>query len=208
MFRFAGRGAPQDQAEAAALLEKAAKLGHVAAMYNLALLYLDGRQVSQNAARAAELFRSAADAGSPDAQYALATLYKDRQRRPEGSRRGRETSCRCGAQRQRRRAGRIRDRAVQRHRCATKDESGAANLFRKVATRGNTVAQNRLARILATGRGLLADPVAAVKWHTIAKASGASDVWLENYMQTIKEADRAAGENAARLWLVHAQPRG
>jgi tripartite-type tricarboxylate transporter receptor subunit TctC len=64
-----------------------------------------------------------------------------------------------------------------------------------------------LARILATGRGIAADPAAAVKWHTIAKASGASDVWLENYMQTIKEADRTAGENAARLWLAHAQPR-
>jgi TPR repeat protein len=87
-----------------------------------------------------------------------------------------------------------------------KDESGAAVLFRKVASRGNAVAQNRLARILATGRGLPADPVAAVKWHTIAKAAGASDVWLENYMQTIKEADRTAGENAARLWLAHAHP--
>ena len=45
-----------------------------------------------------------------------------------------------------------------------------------------------------------------MKWHTIAKAGGVSDVWLENYMQGIKEAERAAGENAARLWLAHAQP--
>src|SRR5207253_10725472 len=64
-------------AEAAVLLEKAAKLGHVAAAYNLALLYLEGQQVAQNLPRAAELLRAAADTGSPEAQYALATLYKE-----------------------------------------------------------------------------------------------------------------------------------
>jgi hypothetical protein len=68
------------------------------------------------------------------------------------------------------------------------------------------VAQNRLARVLATGRGLPVDPIAATKWHTIAKAGGASDIWLENYMQGIKEQERAAGVNAATLWLSRAQP--
>jgi TPR repeat protein len=79
-------------------------------------------------------------------------------------------------------------------------------MFRKSAQKGNPVAQNRLARILATGRGLPADPVAATKWHTIAKAGGASDVWLEEFMQRITDAERTAGENAARLWLAHAKP--
>ena len=89
-----------------------------------------------------------------------------------------------------------------------KDESAAAQIFRKAALKGNAVAQNRFARILATGRGVPADPVGATKWHTIAKAGGASDVWLENFMQTLKDSERAAGENAARLWLAHAAPRG
>ena len=44
--------------------------------------------------------------------------------------------------------------------------------------------------------------------HTIAKAGGASDVWLEDFMRGLKDSDRAAGENAARLWLAHAAPRG
>ncbi len=61
----------------AQLLDRAAKLGHVAAAYNLALLYLEGQQVQQNLPRAAELLRIAADAGSPEAQYALATFYKE-----------------------------------------------------------------------------------------------------------------------------------
>jgi TPR repeat protein len=68
------------------------------------------------------------------------------------------------------------------------------------------VAQNRLARILATGRGMSADSVQATKWHTIAKAGGASDIFLEKFVQGLKENERAAGENAARLWLAHAKP--
>ena len=35
---------------------------------------------------------------------------------------------------------------------------------------------------------------------------GDSDIWLENYMQRLKDSERAAGENAARLWLAHAKP--
>src|SRR4029077_12794194 len=89
-----------------------------------------------------------------------------------------------------------------------KDESAAAAMFRQAAQKGNAVAQNRSARIPPPGRGLPADPVAATKWHTIAKAGGASDMWLEDFMRGLKDADRAAGENAARLWLAHAAPRG
>jgi TPR repeat protein len=162
--------------------------------------------VRQDAPHAAELMRKAADAGSPEAQYALATLYKEGTgvpKDPAAAGKLLAAAARSG-----------NDAAQVEYAIAlfngtgvAKDESGAAALFRKVASHGNAVAQNRLARILATGRGLPADPIAAVKWHTIAKAGGASDVWLENYMQTIKEADRTAGENAARLWLAHAQPR-
>ena len=40
MFRFNGRGGlPKDRAEAAALLEKAAKADHIVAAYNLAIIY-------------------------------------------------------------------------------------------------------------------------------------------------------------------------
>ena len=205
MFRFAGRGGAQDQAEAAALLDKAAKLGHVAAAYNLALLHLEGQQMRQDIARAAELLRGAADAGSPEAQYALATLYKEGNgiaKDPVAAAKLLGAAARSG-----------NDAAQVEYAIAlfngtgiAKDENGAIVLFRKAALKGNAVAQNRLARILATGRGVAADPVAATKWHTIAKAGGASDIWLENFMQTIKPAERAAGENQARLWLAHAKP--
>jgi TPR repeat protein len=159
----------------------------------------------QNLPRAAELLRTAADTGSPEAQYALATLYK------EGNGVPKDPTAAAKLLGAAARSGNLEAQveyaiALFNGSGTPKDESTAAALFRKAALKGNAVAQNRLARILATGRGLPADPIAATKWHTIAKAGGASDIWLENYMQGIKEQDRAAGVNAATLWLTHAQP--
>ena len=57
-----------------------------------------------------------------------------------------------------------------------RNEPLAAALLRKAAHKGNPVAQNRLANILAVGRGLKADPVEAIKWHMVAKAAGVSDM--------------------------------
>ena len=125
---------------------QAAKLGHVAAAYNLALLYLEGQQVRQDFARAAELLRGAADAGSPEAQYALATLYKEGSGVPKDGR-GAPGCSRRGARRQYRGRGRIRHRAVQRHRRRARTRAAAAALFRRAARKGNPIAQNRLARI-------------------------------------------------------------
>ena len=161
----------------------------------------------QDVARSAELLRTAADAGSPEAQYALATLYKEGNGVPKDPAAAAQL---LGA------AARSGNEAAQVEYAivlfngtgVAKYESAAAAMFRKAAQRGNAVAQNRLARILATGRGAPADPISATKWHTIAKAGGASDVWLENFLQTLKDSERAAGENAARLWLAHAAPRG
>src|SRR6266567_1100943 len=152
MLRLAGRGGPRDRDGAAALLERAAKLGHVAASYNLALLYLEGQQYERDFGKAAELLRSAADAGNPDAQYALATLYKE----------GRGVAKDLGEAMRllgtAARAGNL-DAEVEyaialfNGTGIAKDEAGAVAWFRKAARQGSPIAQNRLARILAAGRG-------------------------------------------------------
>jgi TPR repeat protein len=155
--------------------------------------------------RAAELLRLASDAGSPEAQYALATLYKDGNGVPKDPTAA--TKLLGAAARGGNLAAEVEYAvALFNGTGITKDESAAALLFRKAALKGNAIAQNRLARILATGRGLPVDTTAAVKWHTIAKAGGDSDVWLETFIQRLKDTERAAGENAARLWLAHAKP--
>ena len=67
---------------------------------------------------------------------------------------------------------------------------------------GSPIAQNRLARIYAFGRGgPAADPVQAIKWHLISKAGGNSDLQLDDYMQKQSPETRAAGEQAAKPWV-------
>jgi hypothetical protein len=47
-----------------------------------------------------------------------------------------------------------------------------------------------------------ADPVQAIKWHLIAKASGDDDAVLESFMHEQKPEIQAAGEKAAQPWLA------
>ena len=82
-----------------------------------------------------------------------------------------------------------------------KDEAAAAALLKKAARRGAPIAQNRLARIYATGRGLPADPVEAVKWHLVAKAAGASDPFIDEFAGKQPPETRANAEKKARPWL-------
>ena len=83
-----------------------------------------------------------------------------------------------------------------------RNEPLAATLMQKAARKGNPVAQNRLANILAVGRGLKADPVEAVKWHMIAKAGGVGDIPLDTFTQQQTADVRGAAEKAAKPWIV------
>jgi uncharacterized protein len=66
---------------------------------------------------------------------------------------------------------------------------------------GSAVAQDRLARILADGRGLPKNPVEAVKWHLISKARGETDLMLDDYVNSLDAKTRDAGEKLAKPWL-------
>jgi TPR repeat protein len=62
------------------------------------------------------------------------------------------------------------------------------------------VAQNRVARILAAGRGLPKNLVEAAKWHSLAVARGIPDPWLDNAISTLSPAEREKAQAAARSW--------
>jgi uncharacterized protein len=82
-----------------------------------------------------------------------------------------------------------------------RNETAAAALLQKAARKGSPIAQNRLANVLALGRGLPADPMEAIKWHLVAKAGGVSDIPLDDFTQKQKPETRAAAEKAAKPWL-------
>jgi TPR repeat protein len=65
----------------------------------------------------------------------------------------------------------------------------------------SATAQDRLARILADGRGAPKNPVEATKWHLISKARGETDLLLDDFVNSLDAATRAAGEKAAKPWL-------
>jgi TPR repeat protein len=199
MLQLAGRTGNREQG--AQLLAAAAKLGHAVAAYDLALLYIEGQMFPQDFGRAAELFRSAAQVGLPEAQYALATLYKE----GRGVEKDLTEAVRLLAA-----ASRADNTDAQVEYAialfngtggAERNERLAATLLAKAARKGNPIAQNRLANILAVGRGLQANAVEAVKWHIVAKAGGVSDIPLDTFVQKQTPEIREAGEKAAKPWL-------
>ena len=91
-------------------------------------------------------------------------------------------------------------------RAADKDEKAGATLMLKAAQRGSPIAQNRVAHILADGRGLPANPGEAMKWHIIAKKDGRGDPELDAFMARQKQEDRTKAEVAATRWLASTRP--
>jgi TPR repeat protein len=74
-------------------------------------------------------------------------------------------------------------------------------LLRKAARQNSAIAQNRLARVLASGIGAPQDKVEALKWHLVAKTAGKGDPELDEMLSTLSAEDRAKAEEAARKWL-------
>jgi TPR repeat protein len=84
---------------------------------------------------------------------------------------------------------------------AAKDETAAAKLFLKAASRGNPVAQNRAARILAAGRGLPKDMAQAMKWHLLARAAGVKDAWLDGELAKLTPQERETVEASLHQFM-------
>jgi TPR repeat protein len=161
---------------------------------------MEGQLFPQDFGRAAELLRIAAKAGNPEAQYALGTLYKEGRGVPkdmgEAVRLWSLASVADNTDAQVEYAI-----ALYNGDAVAKNEEASAALFRRAALRGSPIAQDRLARILAAGRGAPANPVEATKWHLISKARGETNLELDEFVNNLDAETRAAGEKAAKPWL-------
>jgi TPR repeat protein len=211
MLRIAGRAGPVNREDGAKLIAAAARLKHPMASYNLGMLYLEGQLFPRDLVRAAELFRIAADAGSPEAQYALATMYKE----GRGVKQDIVESTRLLYH------AAIVDNldAVVEYGIAlfngagvARNEEEGARFLMRAAQRGSPIAQNRIAHILAAGRGMPADPVEAIKWHLLAKEAGRGDQKLDGFMRAqsadvIAEATKAAQPSIEALRSAARDPR-
>ena len=193
-----GAGVEKSPAIARQWFEKAAANGHAGALYNLGVMELEAEV--QNARQAAAFFEKAAERGDPDAAYGLAILLR------EGT----------GVEKDRARSlTLLRKAADEKHVAAmveygialfngdgaTRDEAEAARLFARAAAQHSAVAQNRLARLYASGRGVKANIVEAMKWHILARAGGLGDPWLESKLPGLTAEERAAVEQAVQRFI-------
>ena len=153
------------------LLASAAKLGHVAAAYDLGAPLYRGSAIPAGLRARRRIAPPGRECRQSGSAIRARDLLQGGPRRTEGRARGRE------ARSARPRSPAISTRmteysiALYNGTGVAKDEAAAAAiLLQKAARRGSPIAQNRLARVFATGRGLPADPVEAIKWHLISKA--------------------------------------
>jgi TPR repeat protein len=77
------------------------------------------------------------------------------------------------------------------------NEPVAARHFRHAAALGSAIAQNRLARLYATGRGVPQNLVEAAAWHLLAAAQGLTDAWLDQALRNMSAEDRTRAERLA-----------
>lgn len=196
MALLRGQGVDRNVELGRQLLEQAAERGHGEAAYNVALLLLAGDDFN-GLVRAAGLLRRAANQEIPDAQYALAVLHRD----------GRGVAVNLAEAR-----GLLERAAANNHLDSIvdlaimvfngdggpADEARAANLFRRAAWRGSVIAQNRYARLLVAGRGVLPDRVEAASWHMLASGKGLADGWLDAQLDGLTAEEREAADALIR----------
>lgn len=211
MATLRGEGVTKNQDEADKLLRAAAAKGHPQAAYNLALALM-GSDIAANRTEARTLLELAAGRDIPEAQHALATLLQDEKGgTPDQKRQNLARAAQLMAA-----AAQINYEPAEigyaimlfNGQGVEVDQITAADIFARAAWRGNAIAQNRLARIFATGKGRTRDPVEASAWHIAAAAQGLSDNELDKILSQLTQEERAASVKLATQRMTVSQSGG
>ncbi|MGE0238107.1 MAG: tetratricopeptide repeat protein [Parvibaculaceae bacterium] len=176
-------------------LIKAAAQGRPEAEHRLGLLAAGDTPPDWTAA--ADWFRKAAAQDYSDAQYNLGVLYAEGRGVEQSKIKAGEWFARAAMKGH---ADAALDYGIMVFRGdgVKKDEKVGAQWLLVSAKRGNPVAQNRVARLYATGRVFPVDPAEAIKWHILARSGGRSDAWLDDFTARLPQAAKAEGEKRAR----------
>lgn len=190
-----GRGVAVDKAKARDLFVAAAAKDQPVALYNLALMRIEGVVLPSDIPKAREEMRRAAERGNAEAQYAYAKMQDETG--DEATQKDITYWLGMAA-----RAGHVPAEVeyalrIARGRGAAVDLDTAILFLNRAAYAGNPVAQNRIARLIATGVGLPFNDVEAAKWHLLAKAAGVQDPQLEDMMSTMKPEELAKAQELA-----------
>lgn len=192
-----GRYVKPDRAKAEELMKKAADAGNAFAQFNHAQILVAGKPGDAGILEALPYFEKAAEQGVADAQYALAQIYRNTDGVPDEKRaRAREYMEKAA------RAG--FDTAQLDYAIwlidgigGPKDYEGGFRWMQVAATRGNVVAQNRMAVLQINAIGTSGDPVEAAKWYILSRRAGFDDRELDDFYQGLTEEEQKMAIEAA-----------
>src|SRR5262245_28602531 len=156
---------------------KGADAGDATAMFNLGLIYQDGRGVAKDEAEAVRWYRKGADAGDPAAAINLGIMYQKgwgvAKNEAEAVRWFRKAAD-VGATR-----GMVNLGLMYEYgRGVAKNEAEAVRWYRKGADAGDESAMRNLGSMYAGGQGVAKDKAEAVRWYR--KAADAGDTFAMN----------------------------
>lgn len=192
-----GRYVKADRAEAEALMKKAADAGNAFAQFNHAQILVSEKPGDAGIFEALPYFEKAAEQGVADAQYALAQIYRNTDGVSDEKRaRARELMEKAA------RAG--YDTAQLDYAIwlidgvgGPTDYEGGFRWMQVAATRGNVVAQNRMAVLQINAIGTNGDPVEAAKWYILSRRAGYNDRALDDFYQGLTEDEQKLAIEAA-----------
>ncbi|MDZ7602136.1 MAG: tetratricopeptide repeat protein [Hoeflea sp.] len=192
-----GRHVKADPARAEELMKKAADAGNAFGQFNHAQALVSRKPGDAGILEALPYFERAAEQGIPDAQYALAQIYSNTSGVPDEKRaRAREfmeKAARGGF-----------DTAQLDYAMwlidgigGPKDYETGYRWMKVAATRGNVLAQNRMAVLNINAIGTLGDPVEAAKWYILSRRAGYNDRSLDDFYQGLTEEEQKQAIEAA-----------
>jgi hypothetical protein len=172
-------GVDKDRTGAKAEFEKAAAQGQAGALYNLGVMAIEGDATGKpDFAKAADYFRRAAEAGDGNGAYSYGVLLREGRGVPldiTESAHWLKRAADGGII-----AGQVEYAIMLFNGVGVeKNEAAAAKIFLSAAAHNNPIAQNRLAHLYVTGRGVPRDLVEAATWNRFAKAAGVEDPELD-----------------------------
>lgn len=167
LLRAGGNGIPQDAMESLRLARRAAELGSIEAMADVAAMLLNGSGTQKDPEAALSMFKQAAEKGSIYAADMVGWIYEQGsagQTDLTAAREWYERAGRGGNVHAMTRLGAMYDEG----RGVAKDDGAAFLWYERAARKGDAWSQNRVGWMLRQGLGIERDDEEAVQWFRLS----------------------------------------
>jgi uncharacterized protein len=202
MFQYAlllmeGRNVERDKTKADDYMRRAAEAGNASAQFNWGQILVADNPGEKGLKLALPFYEKSAEQGVADAQYAVSQLYEAiKDIAPEKKAKAREwllRAAKAGYDTAQLDAGIWFVNGI----AGPRDYDQGFEWLRIAASRGNVVAQNKLAHLYINALGTRPNPVEAAKWYVLSRRAGLADPVLEDFYLGINEDQQKQAIDAA-----------